>query len=58
MERRQGFKVGCPEEVAWRKGWINDQHLESLAKKMIKSGYGEYLIEILNDPLKDIYKNS
>lgn len=58
MERRQGFKVGCPEEVAWRKGWINDQNLESLAKKMIKSGYGEYLIEILNDPLKDIYKNS
>lgn len=57
MERRQGFKVGCPEEVAWRKGWINDQNLESLAKKMIKSGYGEYLIEILNDPLKDIYKN-
>ena len=58
MERRQGFKVGCPEEVAWRKGWINDQNLESLAKKMIKSGYGEYLIEILNDPLRDIYKNN
>ena len=58
IERRQGFKVGCPEEVAWRKGWINDQNLESLAKKMIKSGYGEYLIEILNDPLRDIYKNN
>ena len=58
IERRQGFKVGCPEEVAWRKGWINDQNLESLAKKMIKSGYGEYLLGILNDPLKDSYKNS
>jgi glucose-1-phosphate thymidylyltransferase len=53
LERRQGLKVGCPEEVAWRKGWIKDDQLESLAKKIIKSGYGKYLLEILNDPLKD-----
>ncbi len=53
LERRQGLKVGCPEEVAWRKGWIKDDQLESLAKNIIKSGYGKYLLEILNDPLKD-----
>ena len=60
LERRQGLKVGCPEEVAWRKGWIKDKELEKLAKTMIKSGYGKYLLEILNDPLKDnskIFKN-
>ena len=57
LERRQGLKVGCPEEVAWRKGWIKDRELEKLAKKMIKSGYGKYLLEILNDPLKDNFKN-
>ena len=53
LERRQGLKVGCPEEVAWRKGWINDNDLKNLANQMIKSGYGKYLLEILNDPLKD-----
>ncbi len=57
LERRQGLKVGCPEEVAWRKGWIKDKELEKLAKTMIKSGYGKYLLEILNDPLKDNSKN-
>ena len=57
LERRQGLKVGCPEEVAWRKGWIKDSQLEILAKKMIKSGYGKYLLEILDDPLKDDFKN-
>ena len=56
LERRQGLKVGCPEEVAWRKGWIKDSELEHLANKMIKSGYGKYLLEILNDPLKNQYK--
>ena len=54
LERRQGLKVGCPEEVAWRKGWIKDKDLESLAKNMLKSGYGKYLLEILKDPLRDI----
>ncbi len=57
LERRQGLKVGCPEEVAWRKGWIKDKELEKLAKTMIKSGYGKYLLEILNDPLKDNSQN-
>ena len=52
LERRQGLKVGCPEEIAWRKKWITNQQLENSANKMIKSGYGKYLLEILNDPLK------
>ena len=54
LERRQGLKVGCPEEVAWRNKWIKDKDLVNLAKSMIKSGYGKYLIEIQKDPL---YKN-
>ena len=54
LERRQGLKVGCPEEVAWRNKWIKDKDLVNLAKSMIKSGYGKYLIEIQKDP---IYEN-
>ena len=54
LEKRQGLKVGCPEEVAWRNKWIKDKDLVKLAKSMIKSGYGKYLIEIQKDPL---YKN-
>ena len=47
LEKRQGLKVGSPEEVAWRKGWISDTELEKIAQKYIKSGYGEYLFELL-----------
>ncbi len=47
LEHRQGLKVGCPEEVAWRQGWINDQQLESLASSLSISGYGEYLLKLL-----------
>ena len=57
LERRQGLKVGCPEEIAWRKGWITDHNLESLANSMLESGYGEYLLEILKDPFKNNYEN-
>ena len=53
LERRQGLKVGCPEEIAWRKGWITGNELEKLAKNSQKSGYGEYLLKILNDPIND-----
>jgi len=49
IENRQGLKLGIPEEVAWRKGWINDQNLEILGKKMFNSGYGKYLLELLVD---------
>lgn len=43
IEDRQGFKIGCIEEIAWRAGWIDDTALAELAKPLAKSGYGEYL---------------
>ena len=49
LEQRQGLKVGCPEEVAWRQDWINDAQLESLAQPMCKSGYGTYLLQMLKE---------
>ena len=48
IEHRQGLKVGCPEEIAWRIGLINDKELEKLAMPLINSGYGKYLLELLN----------
>jgi glucose-1-phosphate thymidylyltransferase len=47
IEDRQGFKVGCIEEVAWRTGWIDDEQLERLAGPLEKSGYGTYLRGLL-----------
>ena len=47
LEKRQGFKVACPEEIAWRNGWIDDTQLEALAAPLRKSGYGNYLHQIL-----------
>jgi glucose-1-phosphate thymidylyltransferase len=47
LEKRQGLKVGCPEEVAWRMGWIGDDDLVRLAKPLTKSGYGDYLLGLL-----------
>ncbi len=43
IEDRQGFKIGCIEEIAWRNGWINDAQLAELAAPLVKSGYGKYL---------------
>ena len=47
LEHRQGMKVGCPEEVAFRMGWINAEQLEQLAQPLRKSGYGDYLLNLL-----------
>ena len=47
IEERQGLKVGCIEEIAWRNGFINDAQLEEIADPLIKSGYGRYLIDLL-----------
>ena len=43
IEDRQGFKIGCIEEIAWRAGWIDDAQLAALAAPLVKSGYGAYL---------------
>lgn len=49
IEHRQGLKVACPEEIAYRKGWIDAEQLEALAAPMIKNGYGRYLIRVLKE---------
>ena len=49
IERRQGLKIACPEEIAWRKGWISSEELARLAAPLAKSGYGQYLLDLLND---------
>ena len=47
LEARQGLKIGCPEEIAWRQGWLDDDALLRRAEGLAKSGYGAYLLEIL-----------
>ncbi|WP_298832046.1 glucose-1-phosphate thymidylyltransferase RfbA [uncultured Piscinibacter sp.] len=49
LERRQGLKVACPEEIAWRAGWITAAQLEALAAPLAKSSYGQYLARLLKD---------
>ena len=48
LENRQSLKVGCPEEVAWRQGWIDSNHLKVLAEPLRNSGYGKYLYQLLD----------
>ena len=54
LEHRQGLKVGCPEEVAWRLGWIEDSQLERLAEPLCKSGYGAYLLQLLAEGGREV----
>ena len=49
LEKRQGLKICCPEEIAWRAGWIDDTRLVALAERSRASGYGEYLLGILRE---------
>ncbi len=48
LEKRQGLKVACPEEIAYRAGWITRDALEALAQPMLKNGYGQYLMRVVN----------
>ena len=49
LEKRQGLKVACLEEIAFRSGWISADQLQKLAQPMLKNGYGQYLLKVLND---------
>ena len=49
LEKRQGLKVACPEEIAYRNGWVDAAQLEALAQPMLKNGYGQYLLKLLGD---------
>ncbi|HVF63253.1 MAG TPA: glucose-1-phosphate thymidylyltransferase RfbA [Casimicrobiaceae bacterium] len=51
IERRQGLKIACPEEIAYRLGWIDAQALERHGRALAKSGYGQYLLGLLRDPV-------
>ncbi|QMV75384.1 glucose-1-phosphate thymidylyltransferase RfbA [Comamonas piscis] len=50
LESRQGLKIACPEEIAWRSGYIGDEQLAALAKPLAKNGYGQYLQRLLQEP--------
>ena len=49
LENRQGLKISCPEEIAWRNNWINSDQLENLAKEIKNSEYGKYLLKLLKE---------
>ena len=49
IEERQGLKIGCIEEIAYRKGFIDANQLEEIARPMMKSGYGSYLMKVLEE---------
>jgi glucose-1-phosphate thymidylyltransferase len=49
LENRQGLKVACPEEIAYRQRWIDTTQLERLARPLVKNGYGQYLLRVLQE---------
>ena len=51
-EERQGLKIACPEEIAWREGFIGDEELARIAEPLRKSGYGDYLLQLLERPVR------
>jgi glucose-1-phosphate thymidylyltransferase len=48
MERRTGLKIGVPEEIAWRQGFLTDDELRERAERLVRSGYGSYLLDLLD----------
>ena len=51
LEKRQGLKISCPEEIAWRRGLISTEQLRALAEPLVKSGYGQYLLQIIDEKI-------
>jgi glucose-1-phosphate thymidylyltransferase len=49
LEKRQGLKICCPEEICWRNGWIDNTQLTAIAQPLAKSGYGQYLLRIMDE---------
>lgn len=49
IEERQGFKIGCVEEAAWRAGFLTSEQLRELSEPLLKSGYGQYLVDLLDE---------
>jgi glucose-1-phosphate thymidylyltransferase len=47
IEERQGIKVGCPEEAAWRNGWLTNDEVVASGERLFKSGYGKYLLNLI-----------
>lgn len=58
IEKRQGVKVGCPEAVAYRKGWISEEKLREVAAPMLKNQYGQYLLKVIEEVKEDHYYGS
>ena len=53
IEKRQGIKICCPEEIAFKKGWISEGSLKLLAQKMLNDEYGQYLIKVIEGVVSD-----